>query len=148
MAETNICMIPLQRIMETLVNMYTSRREVVTLGSEVVVIRQVVTICRQVVAMPLALLEMLTVTLESQITSILIISYSNCYYKIYYTLVQICSIFLICFCNFCDFSQRSNDTRPSSVDSDGENDNLMPIMRSISHDEQTPQTPGVLRKVR
>ncbi|KAH8295982.1 hypothetical protein KR018_008982 [Drosophila ironensis] len=47
------------------------------------------------------------------------------------------------------FLQQSNETRSSSLDSDGEYEGP-PIMRTISHDEQTATsqtTPGALRKV-
>ncbi|XP_032594366.1 active breakpoint cluster region-related protein isoform X2 [Drosophila grimshawi] len=49
-----------------------------------------------------------------------------------------------------DYFLQSNETRSSSLDSDGEYEGP-PILRTISHDEQqstsTSQTPGVLRKV-
>ncbi|XP_016982397.1 uncharacterized protein LOC108046935 isoform X4 [Drosophila rhopaloa] len=46
------------------------------------------------------------------------------------------------------FLQQSNETRSSSLDSDGEYEGP-PILRTISHDEQTTSqnTPGALRKV-
>ncbi|XP_055370829.1 serine-rich adhesin for platelets isoform X2 [Condylostylus longicornis] len=44
------------------------------------------------------------------------------------------------------FLHQSNETRSSSIDSDGELD-APPLMRTISHDEQTSQTPGALRKI-
>ncbi|XP_067639127.1 active breakpoint cluster region-related protein isoform X3 [Eurosta solidaginis] len=43
------------------------------------------------------------------------------------------------------FLHQSNETRSSSLDSDGEYDGP-PIMRTISHDEQNSQTPSALRK--
>lgn len=51
------------------------------------------------------------------------------------------------------YCSQSNETRSSSLDSDGEYEGP-PILRTISHDEQqstsssTSQTPGALRKVR
>ncbi|XP_054730679.1 active breakpoint cluster region-related protein isoform X2 [Anastrepha obliqua] len=43
------------------------------------------------------------------------------------------------------FLHQSNETRSSSLDSDGEYEGP-PIMRTISHDEQNSQTPSALRK--
>ncbi|XP_037818380.1 uncharacterized protein LOC119608151 isoform X5 [Lucilia sericata] len=46
------------------------------------------------------------------------------------------------------FIQKNNETRSSSVDSDGEYESGgMPIMRTISQDDHNIQTPGALRKV-
>ncbi|XP_065364346.1 active breakpoint cluster region-related protein isoform X2 [Calliphora vicina] len=45
------------------------------------------------------------------------------------------------------FIQKNNETRSSSVDSDGEYESGMPLMRTISHDDHNTQTPGALRKV-
>uniref|UniRef100_A0A1A9VUF9 Active breakpoint cluster region-related protein n=1 Tax=Glossina austeni TaxID=7395 RepID=A0A1A9VUF9_GLOAU len=44
------------------------------------------------------------------------------------------------------FLQQSNETRSSSVDSDGEYDVGLPIMRTISHDDHSSQTPSAIRK--
>uniref|UniRef100_A0A0K8TVM6 Uncharacterized protein n=1 Tax=Bactrocera latifrons TaxID=174628 RepID=A0A0K8TVM6_BACLA len=44
------------------------------------------------------------------------------------------------------FLHQSNETRSSSLDSDGEYEGP-PIMRTISHDDQNSQTPSALRKV-
>ncbi|XP_030380945.1 active breakpoint cluster region-related protein isoform X2 [Scaptodrosophila lebanonensis] len=44
------------------------------------------------------------------------------------------------------FLHQSNETRSSSLDSDGDYEGPN-ILRTISHDEQTSQTPGALRKV-
>ncbi|XP_046803449.1 breakpoint cluster region protein isoform X1 [Lucilia cuprina] len=45
------------------------------------------------------------------------------------------------------FIQKNNETRSSSVDSDGEYESGgMPIMRTISQDDHNIQTPGALRK--
>lgn len=49
--------------------------------------------------------------------------------------------------HFLIFSQ-NNETRSSSMDSDGEYENGMPIMRTISHDDHNTPAPGALRKVR
>uniref|UniRef100_A0A1I8NNV9 Active breakpoint cluster region-related protein n=2 Tax=Stomoxys calcitrans TaxID=35570 RepID=A0A1I8NNV9_STOCA len=49
--------------------------------------------------------------------------------------------------NFGCFTQENNETRSSSMDSDGEYENGMPIMRTISHEEHNTPAPGALRKV-
>ncbi|XP_075154378.1 rho GTPase activating protein at 1A isoform X3 [Haematobia irritans] len=48
--------------------------------------------------------------------------------------------------NFGSFAQENNETRSSSMDSDGEYENGMPIMRTISHEEHATPVPGALRK--
>ncbi|XP_058977626.1 active breakpoint cluster region-related protein isoform X2 [Musca domestica] len=45
------------------------------------------------------------------------------------------------------FIHQNNETRSSSMDSDGEYENGMPIMRTISHDDHNAPAPGVSRKV-
>ena len=52
--------------------------------------------------------------------------------------------FQLIFFNSCS---KNNETRSSSVDSDGEYENGMPLLRTISHDEHNVPTPGSLRKV-
>lgn len=64
-------------------------------------------------------------------------------------LLSIYDLFILIFLYL---SRQSNETRSSSLDSDGEYEGP-PILRTISHDEQTTTTtsqttPGALRKVR